>query len=359
VYLGTSVTNLTRIAADKSSAGPNASRVSFDTAPSTVYNIVVDGGYPFTEGHISLQLSFDYAPRVSIASPASGASFASLAQIPVIVLGSDRDGSIKSVELYADSFFGVVTNYGSPSNTFFFSNVAGGSFVLTARVVDDSGQERISNPITVNVSLTNNFFRNRVRLSGYQFVAFGTTVGATSEPGEPGDDFPLDGERKSVWWEWIAPVTGVATVRAESNEYSSGVEVYTGNTVATLTRIAAHINDFGRNEVSFNVSAGTPYQISVDGFHFAVGTASGKYRLSGGMQGLDSFRIDFGGQPTGSSVPLRVQGIPGMEFLLQVSTNLANWSDVTTQTLSGSTLNLIDTNVANSPKRFYRLRTTH
>src|SRR5205823_1586953 len=125
--------------------------------------------------------------------------------------------------------------------------------------------------------------------------------------------------QKSVWWEWIAPVTGVAAIRAESAEYSAGVGVYTGNNIGTLTLVAARANNFDVNEVTFNVTAGTAYQISVDGFHFAVGTASGKYKLSGSMQGLENFKLQIG-QTSESGTGLSASGLSGMEVVLQFST---------------------------------------
>jgi len=144
----------------------------------------------------------------------------------------------------------------------------------------------------------------------------------------------------------------------ESAEYSSGVGVYTGNNIGALTLVAAHANDFDVNEVTFNVTAGTAYQISVDGFHFAVGTASGKYKLSGSMQGLENFRVKTAGQAQGNGTGLSAEGLPGMEFVLQVSTNLVNWINVSTQALATSSMELDVTNLMSLPQSFYRLRTT-
>src|SRR5207249_262381 len=106
---------------------PTASRVVFDTSSSTPYQIVVDGGYPFTEGHISLQVNFDSAPLVLILSPLSNTSFPGPAQIPITARGGDLDGRIHETDLFADSF-GVATNYATVSNhyvNFVFPNVAG------------------------------------------------------------------------------------------------------------------------------------------------------------------------------------------------------------------------------------------
>ena len=90
----------------------------------------------------------------------------------------------------------------------------------------------------------------------------------------------------------------------------------------------------------------------------AVGTASGKYKLSGSMQGLENFRVKTAGQAQGNGTGLSAEGLPGMEFVLQVSTNLVNWINVSTQALATSSMELDVTNLMSLPQSFYRLRTT-
>ncbi|HEX2749307.1 MAG TPA: Ig-like domain-containing protein [Verrucomicrobiales bacterium] len=88
-------------------------------------------------------------PSVSIASPVSGASFNSLATIPITANASDSDGSIVKVEFYnGASKLGESTTapYG-----FIWSGVAAGSYVLTAVTTDDAGGRRTSVPVSVSV----------------------------------------------------------------------------------------------------------------------------------------------------------------------------------------------------------------
>jgi hypothetical protein len=167
-----------------------------------------------------------------------------------------------------------------------------------------------------------------------------------------GQESILDGPRKSVWWEWTAPITTNVTIAADSAEYSSGVQAYTGTNINQLTRIASHINDFGHNEITFAAISGTKYQISVDGMHFVAGTATGKYRLSGWIHGLESLDLTIS-QPTGAGLPIEVRGPPGITFAIQCSMNLINWSNIATNTMVGASRNLqIPLEVM--PAQFYR-----
>ena len=56
---------------------------------------------------------------------------------------------------------------------------------------------------------------------------------------------------------------------------------------------------------------------------------------------------------TNGQFRLTVQGLAGQRFVMQVSTNFANWVSLTTNTLSGTTTNFIDTGASNW-QRFYR-----
>jgi len=43
-------------------------------------------------------------------------------------------------------------------------------------------------------------------------------------------------------------------------------------------------------------------------------------------------------------------------YLIQVSSDLVNWSDLTTLNISGATASFVDANAANSKYRFYRAK---
>ncbi len=346
VYTGNTVSNLTGIAADKCSAGPTTSRVAFNVTAGTDHQICVDGGYPFTEGHVMLNLAFDSAPQITIAAPADPAAFAGPVAVPVSLETADLDGTVTRIEPFLDALSaGPVSG---PPFDFVLPTIAGGTFALTVVATDNSGQQTTSGAVTVDVSLANNDFADRVALSGYRFRAFGTTVGAGAETDEP------EGGRRSVWWEWTAPVSAVVTIAADSPPMSSGISVFTGTNISDLVLIAGRGDGLNHNEISFNAIAGMAYVIAVDGHHFSSGTTSGNYRLTGYVNGLEGVRLE----PrisVGQRFSLRAEGLAGMRFVLQSSTDLNNWSDVATNLLSASTTDMQISNPPAEPIQFYRM----
>ncbi len=90
---------------------------------------------------------------------------------------------------------------------------------------------------------------------------------ATKEPGEPKHDGAVGGH--SVWWKWVAPANGLATINTTGSTFDTVLAVYTGSTVSNLTQVAANDDNPGRgdgtSQVKANVTAGTEYEIAVDG----------------------------------------------------------------------------------------------
>ena len=92
------------------------------------------------------------------------------------------------------------------------------------------------------------------------------------EAGEPSHAGNVGG--KSVWWTWTAPTNGTVTVDTVGSSFDTLLAVYTGNSVAGLSVVASD-DDSGGNRTSrltFNATAGTTYQIAVDGYSGASGS---------------------------------------------------------------------------------------
>src|SRR5205814_6349657 len=115
------------------------------------------------------------------------------------------------------------------------------------------------------------------RLNGPQIAAEGTTLGAGKEPGEPVHAGNAGG--RSLWWSWIAPENGTVTLTTEGSTFDTLLAVYIGNGFP-LTLVASNDNDtsssgddYGQktSSVTFTVSAGSTYQIAVDGVSGAAG----------------------------------------------------------------------------------------
>lgn len=92
------------------------------------------------------------APAVSITSPANNSSFTAGANITISANASDTDGSISKVEFYRGS-----TKIGEDLNSPYsvsWSNIAAGSYTLTAKAYDNSGASTTSSG--VNIAVTQN-----------------------------------------------------------------------------------------------------------------------------------------------------------------------------------------------------------
>ena len=93
---------------------------------------------------------------------------------------------------------------------------------------------------------------------------------ATKETGEPfhgGPNYPYG--TKSVWWTWTAPYSGKLhiAVRPQRYTFNSMAALYTGDAVNNLKRITNCFTTgpYGECAMMAGVTAGTSYQIAVDG----------------------------------------------------------------------------------------------
>ena len=117
----------------------------------------------------------------------------------------------------------------------------------------------------------NDNFASRIALSGAVVTTSGSTVEATTEAGEP--FHYTSGQTNgghSVWWSWTAPVSGQSTITTAGSSYDTILAIYTGAAVNALTLITNNDDDSvlgtATSRTVFNATAGTTYQIAVDGF---------------------------------------------------------------------------------------------
>jgi GH18 family chitinase/chitodextrinase len=90
------------------------------------------------------------APVVSITSPAGGASFSAPAAVTINASASDADGSITKVEFYNGG-----TKLGEDNSSpysFSWTNVAAGTYNLTAKATDNSAKTTTSSVVSVTVT---------------------------------------------------------------------------------------------------------------------------------------------------------------------------------------------------------------
>jgi hypothetical protein len=119
----------------------------------------------------------------------------------------------------------------------------------------------------------NDDFPNReVLASSLPIEVTRSNVGATKEEGEP--EVGAFAAGHSVWFEWEATSTGFVTIGACEGEFDTVLGVFTGTAVNGLTKVANGNESEGphcpysQSEYTFKATAGTPYEIGVDGNGF-------------------------------------------------------------------------------------------
>ena len=153
-----------------------------------------------------------------------------------------------------------------------------------------------------------------------------------------------------MWWTWTAPGTGIVTIRTTDSSFDTVLAVYRGAALNSLIPVASGVG--GPSSVTFYVAAGTVLQIAVDSRF--------------GVQGTIVLRIEMTNVAVHLLPPVRVlpsrdfrldlQSASGGSYLVQYSTNLTSWLDLTNLILGTSSISVTDTlNSATSPRRFYRV----
>jgi hypothetical protein len=117
----------------------------------------------------------------------------------------------------------------------------------------------------------NDNFGARIPLYGTNVTVAGSNVGATVEPNEPDPSFMAG---KSVWWTWTAPVNGYVTVTTAGSTFDTMLTVFSGTDLTNLNLVAYNDTETNTSQVHFNATAGTAYQIDVDGADGPSGSIS-------------------------------------------------------------------------------------
>jgi autotransporter-associated beta strand protein len=322
VFTGSVLSNLVLVAFNDTET--NTSTVTFNAVGGTAYQISVDGASG-SEGNISLQLSMgpsqtppandNFANRITLIgshlSNVPGSNIGATAE-PGEPFHADGIGeksvwwtwtapasgglTLTTQGSTIDTLLAVYTGTSVDNLTFIAANDEDPLSIYTSRITCNvtagtsyqiavDGFEGEAGDIRLRLDLdvafpvpANDNFANRITLTGNSFSTNVSNIGASYEPGEPMHLVTLGG--KSVWWQWTAPSSGGVTLTASNNLVDTLVCVYKGTSLANLTFVAGNDEDFltaieGDSTAYFNVTAGTTYQIVVDG----VDGASGNFLL--------------------------------------------------------------------------------
>lgn len=192
-------------------------------------------------------------------------------------------------------------------------------------------------------------FDQRIALSGF----FGTSAGlqnggATKESGEPNHAGNSGG--KSLWLTWTAPSSGVVTFNTGGTDFRNALAVYAGQAVSNLTAVATNLAGVGSNttQVTFNATAGTVYQIAVDGFNGATGQVVLSFSLP------NAFLLSTPSRQPDGSFQFMLNSAPGQVLNIAASTNLVDWVTLYTGTNATGTIQFTDPAASSFGRRFYR-----
>ena len=173
---------------------------------------------------VTVAVTANSAPTVTLTSPSMGASYFAPATITLAATATDTDGTVARVDFYQGAtLIGTAT---SPPYTYTWSNVAQGNYSLTARATDNQGAAAASAAVNVAVSGPN-----------FAIVS-------------PANNATVDSDFITVTGTTLAPansgvtVNGAVAARIDcGNFYANGVQLTPGaNTItATLTTIDGQV----------------------------------------------------------------------------------------------------------------------
>jgi hypothetical protein len=189
---------------------------------------------------------------VSLTSPANGATFTAPATINLTANAADADGSVSKVDFYNGTFL-LNTDTTTPYS-FSWTNVAAGTYSLTAVATDNAGGVTTSAVVSVTVSGSGN---------GTTYTVFQPAAAPTGRLQNDGQAVQLGMKfRSSV----AGNVTGVRFYKQSGNTGTHRGQLY--SSTGTLLADATFINESasGWQQVNFTspvaITANTTYIIS-------------------------------------------------------------------------------------------------
>jgi hypothetical protein len=321
VYLGGTIDGLTEVASnDDAGPGQDGSFVSVPVVAGSTYKIAIDGkstGLGLSQGTALLVLEFNPAPANdnfgealdlvgTVANDATNNSAASLepgegfsefdtsgrsvwwrwtspalGQLRVDTLGSDFN-TVLAIAIGPSVDNLTVVGFNDDANVEIEQSslailVTGGTTYYI--LVDGAADNDFSSTGNVNLQLsfTNattgggdfepaDNFADVVSIVGFGFNISTTNATATQEPTEPLHARNPGG--KSIWFEWLAPATGLASIDTAGSNYDSLLAIYTGEELGDLVEIVSNNNVSGADptsRVQFIATEGTLYLIAIDG----------------------------------------------------------------------------------------------
>jgi hypothetical protein len=303
LFTGSNLPSLNLIGADDDSGGGLTSRLTRSVTAGTTYQIAVDG-YSTATGAIRLNIAppsppnDNFANRIGLTgatATTTGTNNGATGEVGEPAQSGPINSSWWSWTAPTTGTYNIDTR-GSNFDTYLsvFSGSALSSLTLiganddsgggltslvslnatagtTYRIAVD-GFSSATGAIRLNIAPpppTNDNFANRIVLTGATATTTGTNIGATGEVGEPAQSGPIN----SSWWSWTAPTTGTFTIDTRGSGFDTYLSLFTGSNLTSLNLIGADDDSGGglTSRLTRTVTAGTTYQIAVDGYSSATG----------------------------------------------------------------------------------------
>jgi hypothetical protein len=398
VYTGGSVGALTSVNCNDDVPGSVfASEVIFQAVAGTTYRIAVDGFFG-AEGIIALSLAetppitnndfAERAPILGVNRTIRASNFGATAEggepfhcgsdgrasvwwtwtapsnvaVTISTVGSTYDTILA---VYTGSSFGALNDVACNDDRLFpvivssevnFNAVNGITYQIAVDGYSDGFITEQGN-ITLSLVTTpaNDLFNNRIPLVGAFAATTGFNLRASYEAGEP---FHSDsGGDQSVWWTWTAPASGNVSITTRGSSFDTTMGVYAGSDLNNLTSIASNNDEappsLRSSRVTFAATAGTEYQIAVDGFFIDPETDAGLISVTLSLNGksrLDEFRLRSDGH-----YEFTLRGDSGRSYEIEAAP-AANgpWTVIGEVVLNGPSSLFVDPVAASGANRFYR-----
>ena len=132
-------------------------------------------GAPTLSSPVSIIVS-NPAPAIAITNPIANVSFAKFTNILIEAQTSDLNGTVTNVAFFEGT--NLIATVSSAPFSFLWTNVAPGSYVLTAQATDNEGASSVSAPI--NITVLNSSLTGDV-LGSFQVLPEGTEVNLSQE----------------------------------------------------------------------------------------------------------------------------------------------------------------------------------
>lgn len=144
------------------SSGKSNALEAFTFAPQTgKYVKIVGHGNSSSTWNSYAEVAFpaNELPAVSITSPANNASFNAPASITITAVATDNDGTVAQVQFYNGTTY--LGNALMSPYTFTWTNVAQGTYKISAKAIDNAGEVKYSS-VNITVGLTTGVDENEI-----------------------------------------------------------------------------------------------------------------------------------------------------------------------------------------------------